>query len=37
LSKETYGTPLVNSLAKPDIDIEDEQIVIELGVNKEYA
>ena len=37
LSKETYGSPLVNSLAKPDIDIEDEQIVVELGVNKEYA
>jgi len=37
LSKETYGTTLVNSLAKPDIGIEDEQIVVELGVNKEYA
>ena len=37
LSKETYGTPLVNSLNKPDISYEDELVVVDIGVNKEYA
>ena len=37
LSKETYGTPLVNSLDQPSIDNEDELVVVDIGVNKEYA
>ena len=37
LSKETYGTPLVNSLEKPQIEYEDELVIVDIGEGKEYA
>ena len=37
LSKETYGTPLVNSLEKPQIEYEDELVIVDIGTGKEYA
>ena len=37
LSKETYGTPLVNSLEKPQIEVEDELVIVDIGAGKEYA
>ena len=37
LSKETYGTPLVNSLEKPQIEYEDELVIIDISEGKEYA
>ena len=37
LSKETYGTPLVNSLEKPQIEVENELVIVDIGAGKEYA
>ena len=37
LSKETYGTPLVNTLEKPPIENKDELVIIDISEGKEYA